>query len=739
MKNALMNSKKLACAAALATLAVVAAPCPCAAGDISAIFPVDEAGARISSPVSSAEAPLASGSVVRFCVRMAKRAAGDNPWRLHYVGGGSEALARRNNPFQIGIYVSGELAYAAFEVEIPRELYTDFVFRYDVQPGDFALPVVLAAGQDDPRPANASLCRDWEYHVKPSSLDAWRIDDSTDGGEAATAVAGFAFAAAGVVSEFDCDLREAGFYVRTIGFDDGESDDAWRTLRPGVTQTGLVHVDSAPMKAMTLYVWSMDESVVTVDGEPSSIHFSATQQETRNVAVIEVKEGQQDYPISFSSDGDALGKGTTLVLSGSGDFSYYVGTGGRHDDYLTATVRVREPRVYSIVYEGLKGAAHSNPETYVEGTAVTLAAPEAVEHWTFAGWTPGAITATTTGDLTVTANWTLTDLPLPTVSPADGSFFVEDSCEVALSCEIEGAKIYFTTNGTSPRTTAKFLYTEPFMIDRTTTVKAVAVCGSVKSELATAVITKKILTLAEVLGLDQVSNVTVTTGGAADWRSVRDFTAASGLSARSGKLADAVDGDWTESWMETSVEGPGTFTFKWRVDCEKDDYDEVSWDHLAVFVDGEERVRIDGTTGWEAQTIVLETEGSHAIRWVFTKDTEPNDAYSGEDCAWVADCVWTPKGADEVMIMPATGGSSFVIPVDWFKKYPTLGGTTVAEWQSIAEGAGGKTDASGVAMPVWNDYVAGTDPTNAQSKFTAKIEMNDGASRSRGRRRSSRG
>ena len=32
----------------------------------------------------------------------------------------------------------------------------------------------------------------------------------------------------------------------------------------------------------------------------------------------------------------------------------------------------------------------------------------------------------------------------------------------------------------------------------------------------------------------------------------------------------------------------------------------------------------------------------------------------------------------------------------------------------------------GAATPVWQDYVAGTDPTNALSKFTAKIEMKDG-------------
>ena len=30
-------------------------------------------------------------------------------------------------------------------------------------------------------------------------------------------------------------------------------------------------------------------------------------------------------------------------------------------------------------------------------------------------------------------------------------------------------------------------------------------------------------------------------------------------------------------------------------------------------------------------------------------------------------------------------------------------------------------------LQVWQDYVAGTDPTNLTSRFTAKIEMVDGA------------
>ena len=69
----------------------------------------------------------------------------------------------------------------------------------------------------------------------------------------------------------------------------------------------------------------------------------------------------------------------------------------------------------------------------------------------------------------------------------------------------------------------------------------------------------------------------------------------------------------------------------------------------------------------------------------------------------------------------------FVIPTSWFEKYySTQGGTTPDEWQKIAEGAGVKTDASGAALPVWHDYVAGTDPTDAESRFAASVVLEDG-------------
>ena len=59
-----------------------------------------------------------------------------------------------------------------------------------------------------------------------------------------------------------------------------------------------------------------------------------------------------------------------------------------------------------ITYASLRGATNTNPETYREGGAVSLADPGEIVGYTFMGWTPSAITADMTGDQTVTANWT---------------------------------------------------------------------------------------------------------------------------------------------------------------------------------------------------------------------------------------------------------------------------------------------------------------------------------------------
>ena len=67
-----------------------------------------------------------------------------------------------------------------------------------------------------------------------------------------------------------------------------------------------------------------------------------------------------------------------------------------------------ELETYTITYENLNGASHTNLPTYnINTETITFAAPTTKPTgYTFANWTPASIVKGSTGDVTVTANWT---------------------------------------------------------------------------------------------------------------------------------------------------------------------------------------------------------------------------------------------------------------------------------------------------------------------------------------------
>ena len=126
-----------------------------------------------------------------------------------------------------------------------------------------------------------------------------------------------------------------------------------------------------------------------------------------------------------------------------------------------------------------------------------------------------------------------------------------------------------------------------------------------------------------------------TTGGDAEWMPVIDATAQAGYtSLRSGDI-----GANSDTWLDTTVEGSGTLSFRWRVDCEKDDGGEATWDRLAVFVNGVEAARIDGTTGWE--TISLPISGKTTIRWSFYRDDWDDPDQTHTNAGWIDGVTFT--------------------------------------------------------------------------------------------------
>ncbi len=76
---------------------------------------------------------------------------------------------------------------------------------------------------------------------------------------------------------------------------------------------------------------------------------------------------------------------------------------------------------------------------------------------------------------------------------------------------------------------------------------------------------------------------------------------------------------------------------------------------------------------------------------------------------------------NQVLIAPQDGSMMFMLPNSWLEEY--YPGKDLAQWQTIVESDGLKTNETGRAMPIWCDYVAGTDPTNAASRMVAKINF----------------
>ena len=113
----------------------------------------------------------------------------------------------------------------------------------------------------------------------------------------------------------------------------------------------------------------------------------------------------------------------------------------------------------------------------------------------------------------------------------------------------------------------------------------------------------------------------VTTGGNSNWFAQTSETHDGVSAAKSGSI-----GNSQQTWMETTVVGPAEVSFWWKVSSES------YCDWLRFAVDGNEQLRISGTSGgWEKRTTTLGS-GSHTLRWSYTKD---GSVSSGSDCGWV--------------------------------------------------------------------------------------------------------
>ena len=311
---------------------------------------------------------------VRFLAQLEDGAYSTNKWSFEQktwsVGSTNLVLAP-----QIGIYVSGELRYATYIGKLHTGNYfTDLVFAYQVQPGDYALPIVLAAKDADGNPVPASDRRESisSYYLHPLRETEWELRFPMYDGSYSVAdwsvmqKAPVPMGGASVDRPLDVSLEKANYCVRTIGFDDDwqELKTLWRSVHEGsdVIDGGMpparLVAESAPVNAVTLHVWSTNEDVVVVSGEGvREVEMvdpaDPTKTKTYHVADITFAAGQT-IPSTFTIRGvskDVAGGRAGLVLSANDHFRKSDATGYFITDFITVPVQCTEPLPPSVLVE----------------------------------------------------------------------------------------------------------------------------------------------------------------------------------------------------------------------------------------------------------------------------------------------------------------------------------------------------------------------------------------------------
>ena len=310
-----------------------------------------------------------------------------------------------------------------------------------------------------------------------------------------------------------------------------------------------------------------------------------------------------------------------------------------------------------------------------------------------------------TATATFTREWYTVEQPV--IEPS-GTTFGNVSQEISISCATDGATILFTTDGNDPAVNGRE-YKRPFDIYQSCTVRAIARKYDWKdSPEATATFTRSD-SLSEAANL---YGYTMETGGDATWTVDTDVSHDGVSSVRSG----AIDNDGT-TYLQTSVRKAGTVSFWWKAMCENaevEDGETYYYDFGSFSVDGSVVARIAGNdSGWQFVSIDVAAGGKHTLRWEYVKDSSTSYA---PDCVWLDQVQWTPAdGSGFTMTTPEP------VPYSWLSNYG-FGGLE-ADFETAANSLNGKLDGAGKQLSVWQDYVAGTDPTNVASRLKARIEM----------------
>jgi hypothetical protein len=119
-------------------------------------------------------------------------------------------------------------------------------------------------------------------------------------------------------------------------------------------------------------------------------------------------------------------------------------------------------------------------------------------------------------------------------------------------------------------------------------------------------------------------------GGSGNWFAQASTYYYGGDAAQSGAITHN-----QESWIQTTLTGPGTLQFYWKVSSE------YNWDWLEFHLDGVRQTRISGDVNWQSKSFSIPS-GSHTVMWRYTKDASST---RGSDCGWLDKVVYSTASA----------------------------------------------------------------------------------------------
>ena len=352
-----------------------------------------------------------------------------------------------------------------------------------------------------------------------------------------------------------------------------------------------------------------------------------------------------DQTLALASNGGNLAKtgytfsGWNTAANGSGT-SY--AAGGSYTANASVTLYARwTPITYTVAYNGngnTGGSTANSSHTYDVSKALTANGFTRTGH-TFAGWATTAngavaysdgqsvvnLAATQGATVTLYAKWTT----VPTYAVTYNANGATSGTAPGQQTKIHDQTLTLASNsGNLARTGYTFAgwntaangsgtsYAAGGSYTANATVTLYAKWTSTGIPLATA--------------LDNTS-LTWTTGGDANWFGQTATTHDGMDAAQSGGI-----GHSQASYMQTTVTGPGTVSFWWRVSSES------SYDWLRFFIGDVEKDAISGSVDWQQKRYVIPS-GNHTLTWRYTKDYS---CESDTDCGWVDQVVWDPEGGN---------------------------------------------------------------------------------------------